>query len=145
MLRAKLPIPVPQYPIIASGELLARVDFAYPSARIAIEADGSRYHSTQVDRDNDRYRRNRLTAAGWILYHVTWGDLDRRPEKSLPKSGRYCASTWRLESRRCHSRPRQPPKRWSHALRMAADRARGRPRAGAPERHYRILGPGNHP
>ena len=59
MLRAKLPMPVPQYPIIANGELHARADFAYPSARIAIEADGNRYHFTQADRDNDRYRSNR--------------------------------------------------------------------------------------
>jgi very-short-patch-repair endonuclease len=58
-----------------------RVDFAYPGARVAIEADGFRWHSTRQQWDRDRARRNALTAVGWSVLHVTWPELRERPEE----------------------------------------------------------------
>lgn len=51
----------PQWP--ASGYFL---DFASPSAQIAIECDGRQYHDAQRDRIRDA----RLMAGGWIVYRI---------------------------------------------------------------------------
>ena len=81
MQRAGLPPPVSQYEIRDQGKLLARVDFAYPEAMVAIEADGYRYHSGKVSWQRDRIRRNALTTRGWRVLHVTWDDLQTRPDE----------------------------------------------------------------
>ena len=79
MRREGLPPPVAQYEIRSGGHLVARPDFAYPEARLAIEADSYRWHSGRSRWDRDRARRNELTLLGWRIIHVTWGDLTRRP------------------------------------------------------------------
>jgi very-short-patch-repair endonuclease len=73
---AGLPEPAPQHQV---GSY--RVDFAYPGARVAVEADGFRWHSTRRQWDRDRARRNALTAMGWTLIHVTWAQLREQPEQ----------------------------------------------------------------
>lgn len=72
---AGLPRPVPQHEIRDCGRLLARVDLAYPEARIAIEFDSDRWHSGRRRREADLERRNRLTAVGWHVVHVGWSEL----------------------------------------------------------------------
>lgn len=76
---ARLPTPNLQHGIRSGGRLVAVVDFAYPDAKLGIEADGYRWHSGRVRWDRDRARRNRLTLLGWRIIHVTWTDLVRRP------------------------------------------------------------------
>lgn len=73
-------VPVSQYEIRSCGRLLARVDFAYPEARVAIEIDGYRWHSGRLRWEKDLARRNALTAVGWRVLHVTSTDLDERPD-----------------------------------------------------------------
>lgn len=73
---AGLPPPAVQYRV---GNY--RLDFAYPDARIAIEADGFRFHSSRRQWDRDRARRYALTAMGWTLLPVTWTQLHERPEE----------------------------------------------------------------
>jgi very-short-patch-repair endonuclease len=75
---AGLPKPVLQHKV---GPY--RVDFAYPEARVAIEADGFRWHSTRQQWDRDRARRNALTAMGWTLLHVTWEQLHQRRDEVI--------------------------------------------------------------
>jgi very-short-patch-repair endonuclease len=75
--RTGLHPPVLQYEVRAGDRLVAIVDFAYPAARLAIEADGFRYHSGRNAWDRDRARRNQLTLLGWRVIHVTWTDLQR--------------------------------------------------------------------
>ena len=79
--RVGLPPPVSQHEIRDQGKLLARVDFAYPEAMVAIEADGYRYHSGKMAWQRDRVRRNALTTRGWRVLHVTWDDLQKRPDE----------------------------------------------------------------
>jgi len=77
---ARLPLPQCQCEIRDHGRLLARVDFAYPDIRLAIEVDGYRWHSGRVRWERDLARRNELTMRGWRVVHVTWSDLEERPE-----------------------------------------------------------------
>ncbi|WP_040336732.1 endonuclease domain-containing protein [Candidatus Blastococcus massiliensis] len=74
--RGALPAPVAQYEVRVDGVLLARVDFAYPERRLAIEYDGL-WHAEPGQFAKDRRRLNRLSAAGWRVVFVTAGDLHR--------------------------------------------------------------------
>jgi len=73
---AGLPVPSLQHAI---GRY--RVDFAYPERRVAIEADGFRWHSSRARWDRDLARRNALALLGWTVIHVTWPQLRHRPEE----------------------------------------------------------------
>lgn len=74
-----LPLPARQFAVLgARGELVARLDFAYPKYRFGIEADGYEFHSSRRDWQRDRSRQNALTQLGWKIYRITWGDATRR-------------------------------------------------------------------
>jgi very-short-patch-repair endonuclease len=74
-----LPMPRCQHVIAsASGEFLARVDFAYPDLKVAIEVDGYRFHSSRSDWERDRVRLSKIAAEGWRTLHITSTDIDKR-------------------------------------------------------------------
>lgn len=73
--KAGLPEPALQHEIRDNGRLVAVVDFAYPNARLAIEAEGYRWHSGRARFERDLARRNALTGLGWRVIHVAWSDL----------------------------------------------------------------------
>lgn len=76
--RHRLPEPARQWEVWDGGRLVGRVDFAYPERRIAIEADGYRWHAGAATWRSDLSRRNALTQAGWRVLHFTWDDVHRR-------------------------------------------------------------------
>jgi len=76
-----LPLPVTQYEIRVGGRLLARVDFAFPEIRLAIEVDGYEHHASLGAFQHDRTRQNDLVAAGWTVLRFTWDDVTRHPER----------------------------------------------------------------
>lgn len=79
LVETDLPIPVRQYEVRDPlGRLVARVDFAYPQEKIAVEADGYRFHSGREDWSRDLARQNGLARLGWITYRVTWEDAKKR-------------------------------------------------------------------
>lgn len=73
---AGLPPPVRQHEVKAGGRFVARVDLAYPAARLAIELDSFRWHAGQAAFHRDRDRLNRLEAAGWRVLHARPGADD---------------------------------------------------------------------
>lgn len=73
--QAGLPLPVRQYEITDGDRFIARVDFAYPWAKLAIEADGYRYHSGREAWEADLERRGDITALGWLVIHVTYRQM----------------------------------------------------------------------
>lgn len=74
-----LPIPMLQCVVRDGDRFVARVDFAYPDERIAIEADGFRYHDDRRTFDDERARGNELEALGWRVLRVTSQHLDQDP------------------------------------------------------------------
>jgi hypothetical protein len=80
--RVGLPMPACQFEIRDRGRLVARVDFAYPEIRLAVEVDGYRWHSGRASWERDLARRNALTSLGWRVIHVTYGDIRDRPERT---------------------------------------------------------------
>lgn len=75
MRRAGLPSPVAQYRIVDRGRFLARVDFAWPEHRLAVEYDGL-WHAEPGQFARDRRRLNLLHGAGWRVVFVTGADHD---------------------------------------------------------------------
>lgn len=78
--RFRLPMPVYQYSVRVDGRFLARVDFAYPDWRLAIEFDGHDSHRTPAQLQRDLTRQNLLVTAGWTVLRFTWSDVVERPE-----------------------------------------------------------------
>ena len=77
--RNGLPAPVPQYVVRDRGRRIARVDFAWPDRRVAVEYDGA-WHAESGQFGRDRRRINRLLAAGWQVVFVTAADLHHPAE-----------------------------------------------------------------
>jgi hypothetical protein len=77
--RSGLPAPVAQHRIRVGGRFVARVDFAWPDRKIALEYDGL-WHSEDGQFARDRQRLNRLRAAGWQVVFVTATDMHRPAE-----------------------------------------------------------------
>lgn len=58
---------------------LGVVDFANPTLRIVLEADGRRWHQRDQDMATDRQRDRRAIAHGWVTIRVTWAEITGRP------------------------------------------------------------------
>jgi hypothetical protein len=81
--RSHLPAPVAQYVVRDADGFIARVDFAWPEHRIALEYEGA-WHGERQQVTKDRRRLNRLSAAGWQVVFVTAEDL-RHPEQLIAR------------------------------------------------------------
>lgn len=74
---AGLPRPTRQFDIFDGDGLIGRVDFAFPSQRLVVEAIGLSWHSgSRVLADTER--RTRLVLAGWRVLEFPWRDVVRR-------------------------------------------------------------------
>ncbi len=75
-----LSVPARQWPVRnADGHVIARVDFAYPAARLAIEIDGAAFHGGAEASQRDDRRTNRIVLLGWRVLRFTARDLADRP------------------------------------------------------------------
>jgi very-short-patch-repair endonuclease len=81
--RSTLPRPVAQHRIHVGDVFVARVDFGWPDARLAVEYDGA-WHGERQQVAKDRRRLNQVTAAGWRVIFVTAADL-RHPERLIAR------------------------------------------------------------
>ena len=70
----RLPLPKPGVEV---GRY--RLDFAYPSIRLAIELEGYAFHSGRKAWSHDLHRRNELVSLGWNVLHFTWDDVVHQP------------------------------------------------------------------
>ncbi|MDQ3752283.1 MAG: endonuclease domain-containing protein [Actinomycetota bacterium] len=76
--RAGLPPPAPQHVIRDGGRFVARIDFAYPEHRLAIQMDGYAWHSRRAAWQRDLEVNNHLERLGWHLLRFSWNDADAR-------------------------------------------------------------------
>jgi very-short-patch-repair endonuclease len=70
---------VAQHVVRVDGRFVARIDFAWPEHRLALEYDGA-WHGEPDQLRRDRRRLNRLAAAGWRVRFVTAAEM-YRPEE----------------------------------------------------------------
>ena len=76
--RADIPSIELQYPIEVQGARY-RIDIAFPSIRLGIEAHSRSFHWGVDKVDADNQRDLALSAAGWHILYVTWSQI-RDPE-----------------------------------------------------------------
>lgn len=72
--------PIAQYTVMAGSRFIARVDFAIPALRLAIEADGYATHGRRAGFERDRERMALLQLAGWSLLSFTAAQIRERPD-----------------------------------------------------------------
>jgi hypothetical protein len=89
--QSPLPTPELQYEIWDGPRFVARVDFAYPERKLAIEVDGFQFHAGRESFDRDRRRLSAISALGWRLQLVTKADIDDLPDATINR----ILSTWR--------------------------------------------------
>lgn len=77
---AGVPTPDRQEWVGGTKAPVGRVDFVYRAARVVIEADSRRYHSSWLDVQADHRRDLLLAAAGWTIVRVNWHQLLGEPE-----------------------------------------------------------------
>lgn len=78
---AGLPPPVPQFKVFdATGSFIARLDLAFPDAKVGIEYDGD-HHRDRFVFTRDAWRLNRLRLAGWTILRFTADDVLRYPDR----------------------------------------------------------------
>jgi len=74
-----LPPSVGQYRVpLPTG--VVKLDRAWPEAKLAVELDGARHHTSPEDRQADLARDRALAAAGWVILRFTYADVLRDPE-----------------------------------------------------------------
>ena len=96
-----LPKPVAQYTVLdEQGQFVARVDFAYPELRIALEYDSYQEHVGRRPHVRDSRRRNALLALEWSVFTATAEDVGRG------KGAAFAAAVRRARAERLLSHPR---------------------------------------
>jgi very-short-patch-repair endonuclease len=75
--------PVAQYVVTVGGRAIARVDFALPGIRLAIEADGYGTHAQHVGFERDREKSADLQLAGWHLLSFTATQIRKQPDRVI--------------------------------------------------------------
>lgn len=79
LVRAGLPRPQTQVPVFDEyGSLVARLDMAWPEARVAVEYDGAQHWTDARQRRRDIERLAALDDLGWIVIRVS-SDMLRTP------------------------------------------------------------------
>ncbi len=70
-----------QWPVRnTAGRIVARLDLAWPSLRLDVEADGGVVHADPHALYRDRHRQNMLTTLGWTVLRFTWVDVTRHAD-----------------------------------------------------------------
>jgi len=65
---------------VMAGGIALHPDLVNRAARIAIEFDGKRFHSSDGQRRRDLERDVLLASAGYVVIRFTWEDVTRRPD-----------------------------------------------------------------
>jgi hypothetical protein len=69
-----LPFPQSEWGVLGERGFIKRVDFAYPDAKVAIEAHSRRWHTGLIARQESEWH-NALVEAGWVVLYFLWSDL----------------------------------------------------------------------
>lgn len=96
--RLGIPEPECQYEVLDGARLIARVDFAWPEARVIAEGDSYWIHSSRESWSSDLERYNALVLSGWLVVRLTWADLENPSDEVFERLGRVVAE--RLRGRR---------------------------------------------
>lgn len=83
MLDGHLPAPELQYVIVDRSGRHWRLDFAWPSHKVALEYDGFDWHSDPASFTRDRQKRAALQEMDWTVLSIVADDVRSRPDDFL--------------------------------------------------------------
>ena len=75
-----VPPPVRQYELVCNDGRRVFLDNAWPELRIAIEAEGLRWHGNKAQAAKTRARARSITGSDWDLYAYGWSDATETPD-----------------------------------------------------------------
>lgn len=79
-LTAKMPVkPALHYIVCDDFGFVGEVDLAWPEAKLCVELDGFKPHSSREAFRRDRERDRRLVRMGWQSLRYTWADVNQHP------------------------------------------------------------------
>lgn len=84
-----------QYELTCSDGREVRLDLACPVARIAVEADGHRWHATPERLKKSRARSRSIQNSGWLHLVYGWADATETPLQVRFEVERAFADRWR--------------------------------------------------
>lgn len=61
------------------------IDLAFPEIKLAVEADGKKYHTSQIQRERDEYRQRRIEAQGWTFERFDGSFIHRHGDVAAAK------------------------------------------------------------
>jgi hypothetical protein len=66
--------------VVHEGEVfIARIDFAWPALKLAVEVDGYEHRASRKAFQLDLTRQTLLGVRGWVVLRFSWHDVVRRP------------------------------------------------------------------
>jgi very-short-patch-repair endonuclease len=77
--RSAAPNPELQHRLELPDGSIAVLDFAWPDRKIAVEADGLRWHGTRAQMERDNARSRRIQRLGWSHHRYGWGPVHEQP------------------------------------------------------------------
>ena len=77
---ANVPAPVRQHRLICEDGREVFLDNAWPELRIAVEAEGLRWHGNKRQATKTRARARSITRSDWHLYAYGWSDATETPD-----------------------------------------------------------------
>jgi very-short-patch-repair endonuclease len=83
-----LPLALREHPVRLPGGREVRIDFAFPTAMLAVEVDSYVHHSSLGDWSRDRERNGELIALGWRILPVTPRAIAEDPGAVLERIAR---------------------------------------------------------
>ncbi|MFN2525940.1 MAG: DUF559 domain-containing protein [Actinomycetota bacterium] len=81
--RGRFPPYVCQYVLTENRRYVGRIDFAWPEAKVAVEADSWKHHFGRQAWERDQAKNNFLQEHGWIILRFTWEQLTQRPDEVI--------------------------------------------------------------
>lgn len=80
--RLGVPHPIRQHEVQSIGERY-RIDFAFPHAMVAVEAQSYRWHSSPQALQKDADKHNALVGLGWNVVYLTWKDVSEKRKETM--------------------------------------------------------------
>jgi hypothetical protein len=74
-----IPAPVQQHRVFLPSGRYVDLDAAYVEARVGVELDGHRYHSSREDRERDMRKDSALATLGWVSLRYSYRRLTGEP------------------------------------------------------------------
>ncbi len=76
-------LPTPERQVrVTCGEHVFALDFAWPEARVGVEADGQEFHTLTSQIEHDHWRQNLIQLERWLILRYTPTALRVRPRES---------------------------------------------------------------